>query len=112
MPFFKIRNKTTGLFSTGGESPGFRKAGKVWTNRGGVTSHLGLVARIGQVYADCEIVEFEMVEVRVTTIQESLQGIADRKKAREAENAARIAEWNRQQELAELKRLQDKYGKV
>lgn len=41
--YYKIRDKNTGLFSTGGVSPKWTKKGKVWTSEGHVKSHLTLL---------------------------------------------------------------------
>lgn len=37
---YKIRNRETGLYSTGGSNPYWRKTGKVWGNLGGLKNHL------------------------------------------------------------------------
>lgn len=37
---FKIRQKSTGLFSSGGASPKFTKMGKSWQSLGHVKNHL------------------------------------------------------------------------
>ena len=37
---FKIRNRATGLFSTGGTTPGFTKNGKSWSSMGALKNHL------------------------------------------------------------------------
>lgn len=44
---YKIRNKTSGLFSTGGSSPGFTKVGKTWSTIGYLKSHLTMWADMG-----------------------------------------------------------------
>ena len=40
MKVYKLRNKDTGLFSTGGLSPVFNKKGKVWKQLNHIKSHL------------------------------------------------------------------------
>lgn len=37
---YKIRDRDTGLFSTGGCDPGWNKIGKTWSTEGQVKSHL------------------------------------------------------------------------
>ena len=37
---YKVRDTATGLFSTGGVMPSWRKVGKVWTSRAALKSHL------------------------------------------------------------------------
>ena len=67
---YKIRRKTDGLFSTGGECPFFNKKGKTWSARGHVTSHLSQFGdrRKNQYYKDCEVVRFEVQEFDVEAI--------------------------------------------
>ncbi|WNA15897.1 hypothetical protein XaC1_254 [Xanthomonas phage XaC1] len=56
---YSIRNKTTGLYSTGGVSPKFSHNGKVWSQIGHVKAHLLKITDL-EFYKDSEIVE--MVE--------------------------------------------------
>lgn len=59
MTLYKIRNKDTGLYSTGGTSPRWSKhSGKVWTNLGNLRRHLALFyGRIRYPYDNAEVVE-------------------------------------------------------
>jgi len=59
---YKIRNNKTGLYSKGGTRPKFSKDGKVFAKRNHVTSHMNNVNDKEIEYADCDVVEFEMVE--------------------------------------------------
>lgn len=43
MKIYRIRNKTTGKFSSGGRSPKWTKNGKVWFEIKHVKSHLSVV---------------------------------------------------------------------
>ena len=61
---YKIRNKKTGLYSTGGhayEDKNFNKVGKTWKNLGHVKSHLGMYD--SNRITDWEVVTFALVEV-------------------------------------------------
>ena len=51
---FKIRDKQTGLFSTGGTYPDFTKDGKVWGQIGHIKSHLKLLQEdwVGDIWVD------------------------------------------------------------
>lgn len=80
--FYKIRRNSDGLFSNGGMRPSFNKSGKVWHNKGALSNHLGLVMQMGKVYADCEIVQLEMVPTDTINITEYVAGIADRREKR------------------------------
>lgn len=66
---YKIRDKQTGLFSTGGYSPNWTREGKTWKTKAQVISHLKLFCRgyrqeggrtIPKTWI---IVEFGMIEV-------------------------------------------------
>ena len=110
MLVYKIRHKTTGLFSTGGCSPSWTKKGKMWTTKAALSNHLGLVG--GGVYKDAELLSFEVVEVLVDTL--SLEDINEarlkRKEEREAVYQARVEEWKREQRLAEYEKLKKEFG--
>lgn len=66
MKVFKIRQKETGLFSTGGMRPTFVKQGKVWQQLRHVHSHIAQLTSAytpPDVYKDAEIVEAEITEI-------------------------------------------------
>lgn len=61
--YYKLRNKTTGLFSTGGAKPTFTVHGKVW-RMPQLKAHLTMIKKghnSFSVYKDCEIVTFAEV---------------------------------------------------
>lgn len=58
---YKIRRKSDGLFSAGGYSPSWTKKGKIWTTRAALTNHLAMCTRTN--YKDCEIIEYEVVQI-------------------------------------------------
>jgi hypothetical protein len=67
MFIYKIRNKRTGLFSSGGSYPRWTKKGKVWRQLSHVRQHLDHVERglyRRRLYIDdpSEIVEYAIVE--------------------------------------------------
>jgi len=43
MTVYRIKNQTTGLYSTGGENPHWTKKGKLWTLAGALKNHFNLV---------------------------------------------------------------------
>jgi hypothetical protein len=62
MEYYKIRNKNTGLFSSGGSSPTFKKIGKIWP-LGQLKLHLTMIKNgrgSFEIYKDCELVTFTM----------------------------------------------------
>lgn len=68
MIIYKIRHISDGLYSTGGETPRFNTKGKVWNAYGHVTSHLTQVHSKTKVYANAEVVSFELTESEKETI--------------------------------------------
>lgn len=112
---FKIRSKTTGLFSTGGSYPRWSKKGKTWNMRGHVSSHLsGLCGTGRMVYrqADAEVVECVIREENIGTVpvSEWLADVERRKAEKESSRQAASEDHQRQQRLAEYKRLQKEFG--
>jgi hypothetical protein len=120
--FFKIRDKTSGLFSTGGSSPGWSDKGKKWSHVGHVTNHLnnlrGHRAYGGQVtrpYANAELVEFEAVPITgtekdISLIRAEAKERRDKKEARAAakkykKDQAQLAAQAVQNEARERRRL-------
>ena len=66
MKVYKIRDKETGLFSTGGLSPTWSRTGKVWQRIGHVRSHINQLVNektIPSAYKNAEIVEAEITEI-------------------------------------------------
>jgi hypothetical protein len=65
MKFYKIRNKRTGLFSTGGVWPNWSRLGRTFNTIGHVRQHLSSYNcgnRMKETYENAEIVELETVE--------------------------------------------------
>lgn len=114
---FKIRRTTDDLYSNGGMSPGFDAKGKAWTTMGGLKNHLNLILGRNRpvdndVYRHCEIITVELTPkiVDVTHMDQFL--VERRKKVEDKQQRIKdqAAEEQRQRELAELDRLQQKYG--
>jgi hypothetical protein len=59
--FYKIRDSRTGLFSTGGSWPSWRKHGKVWTKIGPLRAHLTMMLRCERNMDWWEVVEIETI---------------------------------------------------
>lgn len=60
---YKIRNKLTGRFSTGGLYPKWTKTGKSWRTKTNLSRHLTLLGEKGvwHLYKNCEILEYEVI---------------------------------------------------
>ena len=112
---YKIRRTTDGLFSAGGSWPKFTKGGKIWKQKGHLTSHLGQVnnrpIRDGiRIYDDCEIVTYELSEMPVgptMTIEQYMWNINQRKLVEKENRAAyfeKIEKQKRQEQYEQLKK--------
>lgn len=120
MTIFVIENPS-GMRSRGGNSPTFDEWGKVWRKKGHITNHLIGIEnsraswrkpRAGDpegLYAECEVVEYELVEKSRTPVQEYIDGYKDRRrKAAEAKEQA-AQERREKAERAQLAKLKAKY---
>jgi len=108
---FKIRRNDDGLFSTGGSYPSFTKLGKIWKQKGHLTSHLNQL-RQNSAYKDCEIVPYELVETPAgpgVTIRAYLQEIQDRKDKRDNERRTRQEEWAKEERRKQYEKLQKEF---
>ncbi|MFA5152342.1 MAG: hypothetical protein WC554_07285 [Clostridia bacterium] len=88
---YKIQQKETGLFSSGGDTPQFTKNGKIWGMRSHVVLHLmNLYRGLNYRCSNCEVVEYEMVEKSRMPIEVFAREAADRK--------AKLTEYRRNQQ--------------
>lgn len=114
--FYKIRRKTDGLFSTGGSAPTFTKKGKVWNQRGHVSSHLNCVGSrdktINDYYADCELVMMEYVEVETLTMETFMAEKLQAKAKRDAAEKERRLKYKRERLLQEQKRIDEELNNI
>lgn len=117
---YKIRayaEDGTVLWSGGGMDPKWHeRGGKVWSTLGALRNHLNqFTGAYGRQFApddidDWEVVTFELKELQAQPVAELLKESADKKAAKAAKETARREEALRQRELAELKRLTERYG--
>lgn len=78
--FYKIKDRTTGLYSGGGTCPTFNKRGKAWNNLGHVKSHLIGVKRNNEANtAHPWSVAFEPVKMTNWVIEEFVFEQTERK---------------------------------
>jgi hypothetical protein len=103
---FKIQ-RSDGLFSSGGENPTWSKNGKIWKQRGHVTSHLGLVSR--REYADADVVEYEMTEKRRVDASEWKLAADDRKEQRRLEAKAMVDAYRKSERRREYQKLKKEF---
>ena len=109
---FKIRQRTSGLFSRGGVNPKFDTKGKVWQGIGPLKNHLNVVENAGRVYWGCEVVKIvihtEEAEVSsvLDLLDEQEKKQLGKKQIREEQNR----KFRESQERDTLRKLQKKYG--
>jgi septin family protein len=105
---YKIRRKSDGLFSTGGENPSFNKRGKTWSARGHITSHLSQLSSKTKnlYYNNCEVVCFE-IEQFESSATDVLEWKPTEKTIRAKElQAQRELELQIRRDLSKIERLQ------
>jgi len=109
---FKIRNKQTGLFSTGGYRPNWSARGKVWNSRGPAILSLLCYERTNRVpLSDIEVVEFETIEKTVHSAVELLRESKERKAELMRKAAESTARYNRQRDEKAYEELKARLGK-
>lgn len=86
LKIYRIRDRRTGLWSSGGGAPKFGKRGKTWDSLAHVSSHISCVGRVREDVADqyghAEVVEYVITEQESRTID--VMGLVDRKLRQEA----------------------------
>jgi hypothetical protein len=81
---FKIRNKITGLFSTGGTIPQWNENGKVWRLRGHIVSHINQLWKDQfEDYCAAEVVKYKLEECMTEDISAFVIAAKRRKVQRE-----------------------------
>ena len=112
MLVYKIRRCTDGMFSQGGSWPRFSKTGKIWKQRGHLTSHLGQVSRGNRAYVGCEIVTYELTEVEMgetQSIGQWLGEIEERKRKEKEERQLRREEHQREERRKHFEELKKEF---
>lgn len=104
---FKIR-RPDGMFSKGGMDPTFSKTGKTWRTMGHVNSHLNQVR--GPQYFNCEIVEYEMVEVSTSNVATHMNAIRQRKIDKENDRKLRREEFLKSQRRKQYEELKAEFS--
>jgi hypothetical protein len=109
---FKIRNKQTGLFSTGGYSPGWTKKGKVWNSRGPAILSLLCYSDINRISIEnLEVVEFETIEKTAWSAVELTRESKERTAEKIRKSAEFTARYNRQRDEKAYEELRARLGK-
>ena len=107
MIVYRIRRRADGLFSMGGTTPHWNKTGKVWKTKGALSNHLNIVWRRGSVYANCDIVTYELTETEsdVLSLDRWLEEKELRKREQEAARQVRREAYEKERRRAEFERL-------
>lgn len=112
---YKIRSRVTGLYSTGGGTPGWSKKGKTWNQRGHVSNHLhGLYPAGKRTYIEhaAEVVTCIIREedVETTAVSDWLAGVEQRKAEKEAKAKKAFDDRQKAKRFAEYQKLQREFG--
>lgn len=75
MKVYKIRDRETGLYSTGGSGPRWEKIGKFWHNLRSVKMHLRLALHYAKmydthVYDNSVVIEYDILPTKTFAIEE------------------------------------------
>lgn len=65
---YKIRNRETGLYSSGGQWPSWSRAGKTWTNLGPLRSHLAQHLGDKNYHKGTDMSQWQVVEIEVREV--------------------------------------------
>lgn len=74
--YYKIKNKSTGLYKSAGSYGGWHKEGKTWTNLGRLRAHLTLSLNgriIHEALTDWEIIEYEVKQIDIKNINDVIK---------------------------------------
>ena len=115
MIVYKIRRKSDGKFSTGGSYPSFTKNGKIWKQKGHLTSHLNQLDAPSKVryIKECEIIPFELVELPAgppLSISNYLQEIENKQIKRKEDAKAVKDAYQKEQRREEYRKLMKEFG--
>jgi hypothetical protein len=113
MNLYKIKNRKTGLYCTGGSHPQWTAKGKSWNTMGHVKAHLTWIRQwpdLANIYNDADIVELELVERKTMSVVSILTITVAERVKKEAEERARAYAAERQRDIAEMERLKAKLG--
>lgn len=72
MIYYKVRNKSTGLYHKGGVYAIWSKTGKTWDTLGKLRAMLTMNINNGTAMSDWEIIEYEVVEKNVKSVTETV----------------------------------------
>ena len=109
---FKIRNGQTGLFSTGGYTPGWNKCGKVWNTRGPAILSLLCYHSTNEIPIEfLEVVEYENIERVTHSAVELIRESKERKAEKMRQSAESTARYNRKRDEKAFEELRVRLGK-
>ncbi len=119
MEGYVIVDPATGLFSSGGMSPKFKKRGKVWANIGHLKNHLAqfvyqyyrekeyTIVKAAEPYRKAKVYDI-VSNKELFDVWEYLEELAARKTKERAEWQAEHDEWYKAKLRAELNELENK----
>ncbi|RWZ87300.1 MAG: hypothetical protein EO766_12305 [Hydrotalea sp. AMD] len=107
---YKIRSATTGLYSSGGNSPKFTKTGKVWRARNHLTCHLNQLDRHGRHTYEQNNAYIETIEIQ--EVVASTESVSDYIKERDRIRQEHERQLQQAREEADRKRRKEQYDKL
>ena len=110
-PVIIYKIKKGDMFSTGGSVPFFSKAGKSWSSKTALHSHLRLFAeRKSKIYDGCQLIRYEIVEAEVCSVADELLKMTKEKEAREIKKRALTDSREFRQDIKTIQELKEKHG--
>lgn len=113
--YYMIKNKKTGLFSSGGSYPKWGEKGKMWKQRNHATAHISQFVTAKhrfKEYENAELVEFVVNPVEVSRM--SIPDIMEQRQKRLQEQAKKVEDnWAKlryKQAKAEVERYEKEHG--
>ena len=110
---YKVRNKVTGKFSTGGISPSFTNKGKSWSSIGPLKTHLRQISSRNY-FNDCEVVEYQMVENATTPLNQfyskEQQKLVSLKKKKQ--DLQRSIKWSQKYQQHQVDEMYERMNKI
>lgn len=91
----------------GGEDPSFNKLGKVWKRKQDLSSHLAHGSYRDS--WDCEIIEYQIVEVVRHDIEDWQDQVLERRNERKAKSEQRHRDYAKEQRLETYERLKKEF---
>ncbi len=109
---YKIRRRTDGLFSTGGDNPEFIVNGKIWKQIGHIKNHLNLIFKEAKdLYNDCDLVTFEYVIIQELPMTKFVENYIEKKNRKDKLIEKSNKDFWKEERRKQFLKLKQEFGK-